>query len=185
MDDLPSVLRSQRRYEGRVVNLRVDDLRFPDGAEHRIEVVEHVASMGIVATPAPGEIVLVRQYRHPAGSQVWEIPAGTAEPGEDPIEGARRELLEETGYRAGSIAPIVSLWTTPGFCSEVMHLFHADALVAGEPRFDEDERIEVGTFTFEAAWRLVAGGVVDAKTLLALLWLQGGGGVLGSDRRRS
>ncbi len=172
MEELPRLLRSERLFDGRVVRLRVDDLRYADGSEHRVEVVEHAASMAIVATPAPREIVLVRQYRHPAGAPLWEIPAGTAERGEDPLAGARRELLEETGYRAGSIRPICSFWTTPGFCSELMHLFHADELVAGEPAFDDDERIEVGCFTLQAAWRLVGQGTADAKTLLALYWLQ-------------
>jgi ADP-ribose pyrophosphatase len=172
MDELPRLLSSQHLFDGRVVRLRVDDLRYADGSEHRVEVVEHGASMAIVATPTPSEIVLVRQYRHPAGAPLWEIPAGTAERGEDPLAGARRELLEETGYRAGSIRPICSFWTTPGFCSELMHLFHADELVAGEPAFDDDERIEVGCFTLQAAWRLVGEGAADAKTLLALYWLQ-------------
>ena len=107
-------------------------LRYSDGTEHRVDVVEHGASLAIVATPAPNELVLVRQYRHPVRSLLWEVPAGTAEPGESPLEGAKRELREETGYRAGRIRPIGSVWMTPGFCSEIMHFFHADELVAGE-----------------------------------------------------
>jgi len=181
MDEPPQVLSSRRCFEGRVFGVRVDDVRYADGTEHRIDVVEHGASLAIVATPAPGELVLVRQYRHPARSALWEIPAGTAEPGETLIDGARRELREETGYVAGRIRPVGSLWMTPGFCSEVMHFFHADALAAGEPEFDEDERIEIGRFTFQAAWRLVAAGTADAKTVLALFWLQGGEDEIGSD----
>jgi ADP-ribose pyrophosphatase len=174
MNEPPSVMRSSRPFEGRVFTVRSDEIRYADGSEHRVDVVEHGASLAIVATPAPNEIVLVRQYRHPAGSLLWELPAGMAEPGETPLDGARRELLEETGYRAGRIRSIGSVWTTPGFCSEVMHFFHADELVAGEPAFDDDERIEVATFTWEAARRLVAEGTGDAKTVLALFWLQGG-----------
>jgi ADP-ribose pyrophosphatase len=112
---------------------------------------------------------------------LWEIPAGTAEPGETPADGARRELREETGFSAGRIVPIGSFWMTPGFCSEVMHFFHADGLRAGEPAFDDDERIEVGVFTIHAAWRLVANRIADAKTVLALLWLQGGEDKIGTD----
>jgi ADP-ribose pyrophosphatase len=181
MDDLPQVVGSRRVFEGRVFGVRVDDLRYADGAEHRIDVVEHGASLAIVATPAPNELVLVRQYRHPARCALWEVPAGTAEPGEDLTEAAKRELREETGYVAGSIRPIGSVWMTPGFCSEVMHFYRADTLVAGEPDFDDDERIEIGRFTFEAAWRLVAAGTADAKTVLALFWLQGGEDKIGSD----
>jgi len=184
MEQAPEVLASSHRFEGRVFEVRVDDVRHADGSEQRIEVVEHGASVAIVATPAPGEVVLVRQYRHPTASWLWEIPAGSAEPGEIPIDGARRELREETGYVAGLIRPIGSVWTTPGFCSEVMYFYHADELVAGEPAFDDDEQIEVGTFTFQAAWRLVAAGVADAKTVLALYWLQGGKDEIGSENGR-
>jgi ADP-ribose pyrophosphatase len=181
MEEAPHVIASRRCFEGRVFSVRVDEVGFSDGAQHRIDVVEHGASLGIVATPTPNDLVLVRQYRHPANSSVWEIPAGTAEDNESLADGARRELREETGYLAGRIRPIGSLWTTPGFCSEVMHFFHADQLAGGMPDLDEDERIEVGVFSREAAWRLVAGGTADAKTVLALFWLQGGEGEFGRE----
>lgn len=174
MEDVPQLLGSHRLFVGRVFSVRSDEVQFADGAEQRIDVVEHGGSLGIVATPSPQEIVLVRQYRHPARSLLWEIPAGSCDPGEIPIEGAKRELREETGYSAGRIRPIGSVWTSPGFCSEAMHFFHADRLVAGDPAFDEDERIEIASFTVAAAWRLVAEGTADAKTVLALFWLQGG-----------
>jgi ADP-ribose pyrophosphatase len=174
MEDLPQVVDSRLIFEGRVFKVRTDRLKYADGSEHRVDVVEHGASLAIVATPAPNELVLVRQYRHPARSLLWEIPAGTAEGDEALADGARRELREETGFRAGRITPIGSVWMTPGFCSEVMHFFHAQELTAGTPDFDEDERIEIATFTFKAARRLVADGAADAKTVLALFWLQGG-----------
>jgi len=181
MDEPLEVIASRRLFEGRVFSVRTDEVRYPDGTQHRVDVVEHRASLAIVATPAPNELVLVRQYRHPARAELWEIPAGTAESGEAPIDGAKRELREETGYTAGRIRPIGSVWMTPGFCSEVMHFFHAEQLTEGETAFDEDERIEVGRFTFQAAWRLAAAGTADAKTVLALFWLQGGGDEIGSD----
>lgn len=174
MEDAPRVLAARRWFEGRVFNVRVDSVRYGDGTDHRIDVVEHGASLAIIATPTPNEVVLVRQYRHPASAILWEIPAGTAELNESPLDGARRELREETGYLAGRVRAVGSAWTTPGFCSELMHFFHADELTAGTPSLDDDERIEVGTFTCRAAWRLVADGVADAKTLLALFWLQSG-----------
>ena len=123
----------------------------------------------------------MRQFRHPAHAVLWEIPAASSEPSECPAVTARRELREETGYLAGRIRSIGSVWTTPGFCSEVMHFFHADRLTAGAPATDEDERIEVRTCSREAAWRLVAEETIDAKTLLALFWLQGGEGEFGRD----
>jgi ADP-ribose pyrophosphatase len=179
--DSPQLLSSRRVFDGRVFNVRIDELRYNDGAQHRTDVVEHGPSLAIVALPAPDELVLVRQYRHAVGQALWEVPAGSAQPNEDPVEGALRELREETGYRAGSIRPIGSTWMTPGFCDEIMHFFCAEALVSGEPDFDEDERIEIGTFSSEAAWRLVADGIADAKTLLALFWLQGTRGKIGTD----
>jgi ADP-ribose pyrophosphatase len=164
-----------------VFSVRADEIRYADGTEHRVDVVEHGASLAIVATPSPTELVLVRQYRHPARALLWEVPAGTAEPNEDAIDGARRELREETGYTTGRIRPIGSVWMTPGFCSEVMHFFQAEDLRPGDPAFDDDERIEVGVFSIAAAWRLVAAGTADAKTVLALFWLEGGEDKIGSD----
>jgi ADP-ribose pyrophosphatase len=184
MEKGPQVTQSRRCFEGRVFNVRCDTVRFDDGSEHRVDVVEHTLSLAIVATPATDELVLVRQYRHAARLPLWEIPAGTIEPGEEPIDGARRELREETGYIAGQIRPIGSIWTTPGFCAERMEFFHADALIAGAPSLDDDERIDVDVFSLEAAWRLVAEGTADAKTVLALFWLQVRERQFGSDFHR-
>lgn len=180
MNPTVRLLDSQRVFKGRVFDVLSDRLEYADGSLHRVDVVEHAASLGVIATPTPGQVVLVRQYRHPVRAALWEIPAGVAEPGEDPLDGARRELREETGFTAGRLTKIGSFWTTPGFCSEVMHIFHAEQLVAGEPSFDDDERIEIGTFTLQAAWRLVADSVADAKTALALYWLQGSAAEIGS-----
>lgn len=177
MSDRPAVIGTNRVFEGRVFGVRVDDLRYDDGAVHRLDVVEHGPSLAIVATPARHEIVLVRQFRHPAGRALWELPAGTAEPGEDPMAGAIRELREETGYRAAGIRPLGAFYTTPGFCDEIMYFYHAHGLEPGEQSLDEDERIEFATFSYEAAWKLVyRGEVADCKTVLALLWLESGRG---------
>ena len=173
MDERPLTIGSDRIFEGRVFNVRVDRVRYSDGAEHRVDVVEHRGSFTVLAMPSPGEVVLVRQYRHPIGKALWELPAGTAEPGEDPLEGASRELREETGYRAERLRSLGSLYATPGFCTEIMHFFAAEGLEAGEQMLDEDERIEVATFTREEAWRLVAAREIgDMKTVLALLWTE-------------
>lgn len=173
MDEKPELCSSHRVFEGRVFNVRIDRIRYPDGAEHRVDVVEHPGSFTVLAMPAPNEVVLVRQYRHAVSKALWELPAGTAEPGEDPVAGAARELAEETGYRAGRVEPLGSLYATPGFCTETMHFFTARQLTAGEQMLDEDERIDVATFTRDAAWRLVAQGeIADMKTVLALLWTE-------------
>lgn len=181
MSDEPRTLSSKRVFEGRVFDIRVDEVRY-DGAPaaHRLDVVEHGGSFAILAIPEPGRIVLVRQYRYAVKAALWELPAGTAEPDEDPLAGAARELREETGYRAGRIRPLGALYTTPGFCDEQLYFFHADRLEPGEQELDTDERIEVATFPWAAAWRLVTTGeAADCKTVLALLWMQGNRGELG------
>ncbi len=173
MTDVPKVLSTMRAFSGLVFNVRVDRVRDADGSEHRLDIVEHGGSFAILATPNPGTIVLVRQYRHAIGSTLWELPAGRSEAGEEPVAGAARELREETGYRAGRMRPLVSLYSTPGFCDEILHFFHADELEAGEQALDDDEDIEVGIFRLDAAWRLVADGVIaDCKTVVGLLWAQ-------------
>jgi ADP-ribose pyrophosphatase len=174
MDTRPQVISSQRCFEGRVFTVRTDDIRFEDGAVARLDIVEHRGSYAIIAMPSPGEIVLVRQYRHPAGIELWELPAGTAEHDESIIEGALRELAEETGYRAGRARQIGKFFTSPGFCNEMMHLVVADELACGQQQLDDDERIVVQTFTIAEADSLLAcGQILDAKTLIALLWLHG------------
>jgi ADP-ribose pyrophosphatase len=173
MNNDVSTVSSDCVFDGRVFDVRVDTVRYDDGTEHRADVVEHGPSIAIVATPTPGELVLVRQYRHPAKRMLWEIPAGSAEAGEALAAGALRELREETGYRAAAIRPIGATFMTPGFCDEAMYFFHADELSAGEQALDDDERIDVATFTVEAAWRLVASDeIADAKTVLALFWME-------------
>jgi ADP-ribose pyrophosphatase len=180
MVDKPVVESSRRVFTGRVFNVRLDQLRYEDGTGHRCDVVEHRGSFTIIAVPQPGHVVLVRQYRHPVRAVLWELPAGTAEADEDPVSGAARELREETGYRAGRIRPLGALFATPGFCTEIMQFFYAEELSAGEQMLDEDERIEVGVFSADTAWRLVADGeIADLKTVLALLWLEGKRGEIG------
>jgi ADP-ribose pyrophosphatase len=174
LESRPQVISSAPRFAGRVFRVRTDELRFPDGATASVDVVEHRGSYAVIATTADDRIVLVRQYRHPLGREVWEIPAGTAEPDERVIDGALRELAEETGYRASRSRNLGTFAMTPGFCDEVLHFVHADGLTDGEQELDEDERIVVQTFTIEEAESLLARGeIADAKTLIALLWMRG------------
>lgn len=183
MDVTPQVISSQQRFAGRVFRVRTDEVRFDDGLTTKLDIVEHPGAYAIIATPSRNEIVLVRQYRHATGRELWEIPAGTREPGEGTLEGALRELAEETGYRAGSARLIGSLYCTPGFCEELMQFVHADELTPGETDFDTDERIVVQNFTLDEAQRLVQSGeIADAKTVLALLWMRGSRGELAAIR---
>ena len=169
---LPRVVGSERPYVGRVIGVRRDVVAYADGSEHPLEVVEHRGAYAVIATIGADQIVLVRQYRHPTRRLLWEVPAGTVEPNEDPMEGAARELREETGYRARSLRPLGALFTTPGFCDELMHFFHAYDLQEGPQSLDEDERIAVEAFSIEQAQGLLRDGqIADTKTALALLWM--------------
>jgi len=170
---------SRSVFNGRVFGVRVDEVRYDDDSVHRVDVVEHTGSFGIIALTSADEIVLVRQYRHPVRRMLWEIPAGTAETSEAPIRGALRELAEETGFRAARIRPLGSFFMTPGFCNEIMYFFAAEELTPGIQALDEDERIDVACFTLDRAWQLVREGkIADVKTLLALQWTGGTRGEL-------
>ncbi len=173
MPDLPEVLRSQEIYKGRIFTVRVDSIEI-DGKERNVDIIQHPGSFAIAAMPADDRLVLVRQYRHAARAELWEIPAGTAEPGEECEAGAQRELREETGYVADRWEALCTAYPTPGFCTERVHVYAARELHAGPQALEEDERIEVREVSFDEAWSMQASGeIVDMKTILALLWLAG------------
>jgi ADP-ribose pyrophosphatase len=174
MEELPEVLSSERAFAGPIFSVRRDEVRFEDGRTQRLDVVEHHGSFAILACPDAATIVLVRQYRHPARAWLWELPAGKAEPGEDPLAGAARELAEETGYRAARTREIASFFVTPGFCDERLHLILAEDLTPGERHLDPDEDIEVRPVAIAEAVAMAGRGeILDAKTLVAILWLAG------------
>ena len=166
-----ALVREHRRvYQGRVVSLDVDRVSEPGGVEGTREVVRQSGSVAALPVLADGRIVLVRQYRYAVDDFVWELPAGRRDEGETPEVGARRELEEEVGLRAGSLEPLVVFWTTPGFCDEVMHLFRATALEAVPARPEADERIEQASFTLDEAMAMLRRGEIrEGKTLVALL----------------
>ena len=171
MSETPEVLATREIYRGRVFSVRIDTIR-DDGKERQLDIVEHPGSFAIAAVPHDGHLVLVKQYRHAAGQALWEIPAGTAEPDEDCESGARRELREETGYTADSLERLCSVFPTPGYCTERVHIYAAFGLHAGPQALEEDERIEVRTVSLDEAWKMQASEqIIDMKTVVALLWL--------------
>jgi ADP-ribose pyrophosphatase len=154
---------ARRVYEGRLIGLTVE--RWGD---HEREIVEHPGAVAIVAVDEAGFVTLVRQLREPARKCLLELPAGTAEPGEEPLETARRELQEECGLTGGEWRELAAFWTTPGFCRERMHLFAAEGVERGESSPAADEELELVHWPVaEIATRLPE--VEDAKTLAGLL----------------
>jgi len=163
---------SQLLYSGRVIRVRLDEVRLPDGSTGRREVVEHPGAVAVFARTADDRILLVRQFRKPLEREIWEIPAGKLEPGEDPAACAQRELAEETGYVAERWAHVASFYTSPGFANEIVHLYRAEGLTRGVARPDAGEFVEPVLLTWAEAQEKVRQGLIcDAKTLYALaLW---------------
>lgn len=164
---------AEQIYSGKVVNLRRDIVCLPNGKQASREVVEHPGAVAIIPVLPDGRILLVRQFRHPVGQVLLEIPAGKLDPGESPDACAARELEEETGYRAKSLERKASVFTGPGFTNEVIHLYLAHDLFKTAVNPDEDEFLEVGAYTPEEIRRLVREGLIcDAKTISGLYLLQ-------------
>jgi ADP-ribose pyrophosphatase len=141
-----------------------------DGFRIRRAVVHHPGSAVVLVVDERGRVLLVRQYRLPARKKVWELPAGKMDEGETPLEAAKRELKEETGFRARKWKKLASYWASPGFLAEKMNLYLATELVDGEAMPMEDERIEMRWFTAEEMDALIAGGKMDdGKTMIGYL----------------
>jgi ADP-ribose diphosphatase len=154
---------SRRVYEGRLLGLTVERW-----GENEREIVEHPGAVAMVAVDTEGYVTLVRQLREATRKRLLEIPAGTAEPGEQPLETARRELQEECGLTGGEWRELAAFWTTPGFCRERMHVFAVDGAERGEAAPADDEELELVRWPVaEIAQRLHE--IEDAKTLTGLL----------------
>lgn len=164
------VISSRRVHAGSVIALDVEEVEEPGGVVAVREVVRHPGSVAVLPVYEDGSVVLIQQYRHPAGGLLWELPAGRLEPGEEPVAGAHRELEEEAGLLASTLEPLQAFFTTPGFCEEYLHLFRASGLQAVPQRPEADERIETRRFRLDEIEQLSRQGQLrDAKTLLALL----------------
>jgi ADP-ribose pyrophosphatase len=169
-------------YQGRYLTFRVDTVERADGTRTERDVAGHPGAVAIVAIDADDQVLLVRQYRSPASAVLLEIPAGTlgvdraTGRAEDPDLAARRELEEETGYRAGSWRLLTQFWTAPGFATELMHLYLATDLSPTHPDErlgpDEDEHLRLERRPFVAAVAAARSGeIADAKSLVGLLWV--------------
>jgi ADP-ribose pyrophosphatase len=158
-------------YEGRILDLRVDSVRLPDGRLASREVVEHDRAVAILAENDRGEILVVRQFRYAAGEALIELPAGIVDAGEDCEAAAVRELREETGWRPGRIERIGEFFTSPGFSDELLIMYHATGLVWDELPEDEDEFVAPFFLSRDDALKMASDGRVrDAKTLFGIYW---------------
>jgi len=175
----PERVSTRRAYDGRLVKVDVDTLRAPDGGELELEIIRHPGAAAVVPllsdpdSPDP-TVLLIRQFRHAAGGFIWEVPAGVLKPGETPDHCARRELEEETGATAEQIERLSTVFTTPGFTDERIHLFVAHGIRVGEPNLEHDEFIEVKAIALSEVLAMIRdGAIVDAKTVVAILYFAG------------
>ncbi|MCB6365311.1 NUDIX hydrolase [Intestinibacillus massiliensis] len=170
MDFTEKTLTSEYKFEGRIMKARVDTALLPNGKEAYREVCEHVGGVGVLPVDADGNAVLVRQFRYPYGETLLEIPAGKIDHGpEGHLECGVRELREETGYTADRMVYMGEVYPSPGFLTEVLHLYCALGLHGGDCDPDEDEFVETVHMPFSELEKLVADGTVrDGKTIAAV-----------------
>ncbi|MBP2634202.1 MAG: nudF [Firmicutes bacterium] len=160
---------SERIFEGKVINLRRDTVILPNDQTATREVVEHPGAVAVVPVTKEGNIILVRQFRHPVGQILLEVPAGKLDPGEPPENCALRELAEETGFTSNKLRHLTSMYTTPGFSNEIIHVYLAEDLVESDKQPDEDEFIHTEVFTPKQIKELITTGeLCDSKSLVAL-----------------
>ena len=166
---------TQPIYDGRIIQVRVDDVVLPNGASSKRELVKHPGAVAVIAVTDEGKIVLVEQYRKAMEKALVEIPAGKLEQGEAPLATAMRELEEETGYICEDMKLLYSFYTSPGFADEIVYLYEATGLTKKEDKadLDEDEFVDLLEVTLEEAWELIQEQRIhDAKTILAMQYLQ-------------
>jgi ADP-ribose pyrophosphatase len=167
---IPQVTRSERKFDGRMIGVRVDTLRSPDGSSYLREIVEYGTAVVLVPIDPTGRLLMVRQYRHPTGAWLLELPAGGVDESDaSPEAAALRELREETGHR-GTLMRIGGMYLAPGYSEEYQHVFAATNLVEDPLDADEDEdlvpeRVDLG----DALERIDRGEIRDAKSIAALL----------------
>jgi ADP-ribose pyrophosphatase len=173
-----SLVSTERLYSGRVVNLERDTVRFPDGSLGQLEMLRHPGASAVVPflddpSSTDPRIILIRQFRHAADGYIWEIPAGRLDAGEPPETCASRELEEEAGMQAATLEYLTTIYTTPGFTDERIHLFMASDLTSVAHRREADEFMEVEERPWSEVMRMIrTGEIKDGKTIIALLFVQ-------------
>jgi ADP-ribose pyrophosphatase len=170
---------SRRAYTGKIISLDVDEVEFPDGSIGELEMIRHPGASAVIPfltdpNADDPQVLLIRQYRYATEGYLYEIPAGRLDPNEDPKDCALRELKEETGCSAAHVEHLFTMYTTPGFTNEKIHLFMATGLEAGTSRHEPDEFLDLHPTLLSRALEMVeAGEIQDAKTALGLLFTAG------------
>lgn len=160
-------------FKGRIIEVKVDQVRLPNGEQSTREIVLHAGAVAIVALDDEQNLYLVRQYRKPLERTLLEIPAGTLESGEEPLQCAQRELEEETGLQAEHWEKLLSYYSAPGFCNEVLHIFLATGLRPGARHLDCDEFVETVIMPLQQAYQAVnEAQLVDGKSIIGIQCLQ-------------
>ncbi|QXM06077.1 NUDIX hydrolase [Crassaminicella indica] len=163
-------IKSDRIYEGKMIQLRVDTVLLPGEKQATREIVEHPGAVAIVPITEDNKIIMVKQFRKPVESILLEVPAGKIDKDEEPLSCAIRELKEETGYEAKNMQFLFSFYTSPGFSNERIYLYLAKDLIKGKASPDEDEHIEMECIDMDKLVSMVYDGKIkDSKTILAIL----------------
>ncbi len=163
-------IKSEKVFEGKIIDLRVETIEFPDGTTAYRELVDHPGGVGVIALTDEGKILMVRQYRKPIEKPILEIPAGKLDKNEDPKVCGIRELQEETGYRAKEMISLGYMYPSPGFANEITYMFFAKGLEKGIDNPDDDEFLDVEEFSVEEIRRMILNNDInDAKTVIAFL----------------
>ena len=170
MEQFERPLAQQKLYTGRIFDIEHYSVELENGHKAQRDVVVHHGGACVVAINEEGDLLLERQFRFPVGQVIWELPAGKLEAGEDPMTAARRELEEETGYKADRLLPLATLLPTPAYSTEIIHIFRAEGLRQTRQHLDEDEHLSVVWLPFERAVNMVLSGeITDAKTQVGIL----------------
>ncbi len=163
------VHRVQKHYRGQLFSFESEDVTLPNGSRTRMAMVRHPGSTAVVPFLDDNTVVMERQYRHAVGQYLLEIPAGTLEPGELPLDCANRELAEETGFAATSMLELGTVHIIPAYSDEIIHVYIARGLTQTQQKLDTDEILEVEYYPFEQTMEMIAAGrITDAVTILSL-----------------
>jgi ADP-ribose pyrophosphatase len=168
----PKTIKTEKLFHGRIFDLVIEDVEEQDGKIHKREIISHPGGGVIIPLFDNGDLLLVRQYRYPHKKFVLEAPAGKLEPNEDPLDCAKRELIEETGYCAEKFVKLTAIYTTPGFCNEVLHIYLATGLNKsqnGQNLDDGEQSLTIETLPLTRAIEMIINGeIIDSKTIAGI-----------------